>query len=64
MAKYLVKDNYLEAKKSNMLAYFPSNIYPQVLSSILFPNLPSNERRQVYSGPEVLIIYNTMRNLI
>ena len=49
-----IKNTSLKAKKGNMGVRFNTKI---------FPNIKGNEMRKVYSAQEIMIIYNTLRNM-
>lgn len=49
-----VKQSSLEAKVNNMVARFPANI---------FRNMIPGERKKLYSGKDILQIYNTVKQL-
>lgn len=49
-----IKYTALQAKVNNFISVIPKT---------MFPNLPGNERRKLYSGKKILQIYNTVRQL-
>ena len=49
-----IKNTSLKAKKGNMGVKFNRNIFPTIMGS---------ELRKVYSAQEIMIIYNTLRNM-